>query len=83
MEGAIAKLSTNPSGILGLNKGTLSKGSPADITIFDPGREFVVQKAAFRSKARNTPFDGWQLRGVVESTVVGGRIVYQRKEGVG
>jgi dihydroorotase len=83
MEGAIAKLSTNPSGILGLNKGTLSKGSPADITIFDPGREFVVQKAAFRSKARNTPFDGWQLRGVVESTVVGGRIVYQSKEGVG
>ena len=83
MEGAIAKLSTNPSGILGLNKGTLSKGSPADITIFDPGREFIVQKAAFRSKARNTPFDGWQLRGVVESTVARGRIVYQRKEGVG
>ena len=80
MDGAIAKLSTNPSKILGLNRGTLSKGSQADVTIFDGEREFVVQKAAFRSKSRNTPFDGWKLRGVVELTIAGGRIVYQRKD---
>jgi len=80
MDGAIAKLSTNPSKILGLNRGTLSKGSRADITIFDAKREFVVEKAAFRSKARNTPFDGLKLKGVVELTIAGGKIVYQGKD---
>ena len=80
MDGVIAKLSINPSKILGLKRGTLSKGSRADITIFDPKRRFVVKKAAFRSKARNTPFDGWKLKGVVELTIAGGRIVYQGKD---
>ncbi len=80
LDSTIAKLSTNPSKILGINKGTLSKGSRADITIFDPKREFVVEKAAFRSKARNTPFDGWKLKGVVKFTIAGGRIVYQGKD---
>lgn len=80
MDGAVAKLSVNPSKILGLNKGTLSKGSRADITIFDSKRGFVVEKATFRSKARNTPFDGWKLKGVVELTIAGGRIVYQGKD---
>ncbi len=80
MEAAIAKFSINPSKILGLNKGTLSKGSSADITIFDSNRGFVVEKAKFRSKARNTPFDGWKLKGVVELTIAGGRIVYQGKD---
>jgi dihydroorotase len=80
---AIAKLSTHPSKILGLNKGTLSKGSPADITIFDPNREFVVQKAALRSKSRNTPFEGWRLKGTVEMTIAKGRIVYEKRDHVG
>lgn len=80
MDGAVAKLSTNPARILGLNKGTLSKSSRADITIFDSKREFVVEKAAFRSKAHNTPFNGWKLRGVVELTIVGGRTVYQWRD---
>jgi dihydroorotase len=80
LDGAIAKLSINPSRILGLSKGTLSKGSRADITVFDGKREFVLQKAALRSKSRNTPFDGWRLKGVVEFTIVGGRIVYEKKD---
>jgi len=80
LDGAIAKLSINPSRILGLSKGTLSKGSRADITVFDGKREFVLQKNALRSKSRNTPFDGWRLKGVVEFTIVGGRIVYERKD---
>jgi dihydroorotase len=78
LDDAIAKLSTNPSKILGLSKGTLSEDSPADIAIFDEHREFVLQKTALRSKSRNTPFDGWRLRGLVELTIAGGRIVYQR-----
>jgi dihydroorotase len=79
LDGAIAKLSIIPSRILDLDRGTLSKGSRADITIFDAQREFVVQKAALRSKSRNTPFEGWKLRGVVELTLAGGRIVYRRE----
>ncbi|UCD71033.1 MAG: dihydroorotase [Syntrophobacterales bacterium] len=82
MDGAIAKLSTNPSRILGLNRGTLSKGSRADLTIFEPKREFVLEKAGFRSKARNTPFDGWKLRGVVELTIARGKIVYQGNDSI-
>lgn len=80
LDSAIAKLSIIPSRILGLDKGTLSKGSRADITIFDGEREFVVRKAALRSKSRNTPFEGWKLRGVVELTMAGGRIVYRRED---
>jgi dihydroorotase len=80
LDGAIAKLSTNPSRILGLSKGALSKGSRADMAIFDENREFVLQRASLRSKSRNTPFDGWRFKGVVEFTIVGGRIVYERKD---
>jgi dihydroorotase len=80
LDNAITKLSTNPSKILGLDKGSLSKGSPADITIFDPNGTFVVEKATLRSKSRNTPFEGWKLKGVVEVTIAGGKIVYQRDD---
>jgi dihydroorotase len=80
LNGVIAKLSTNPAKILGLNRGTLSKGSTADITVFDPNREFVVKKAVFRSKARNTPFEGWKLKGTVEVTIAKGRIVYEKRD---
>jgi dihydroorotase len=80
LDGVISKLSTNPSRILGLSKGALSKGSRADMAIFDGKREFVLQRTALRSKSRNTPFDGWRLKGVVEFTIVGGRIVYERKD---
>jgi dihydroorotase len=53
-------------------------GGPADITIFDPQLEWTYQTATGRSKSRNSPFDGWKLKGVVMATVVGGRVVYRR-----
>jgi dihydroorotase len=69
-------LSVNPARVMNVPGGTLSEGAPADLTVLDPEMTITVRAAALRSKSRNTPFDGWQLRGGVAATVVGGRIVY-------
>ena len=58
-------------------RGTLTRGSHADVTIFDPNRRWTFEVAKSLSKSRNTPFDGWQLTGKVVATIVGGHIVYQ------
>ncbi len=69
-------LSTNPARVLRLPGGTLAEGGPADITILVPDLTTTVDLAAMRSKARNTPFGGWTLRGGVAATIVGGRTVH-------
>jgi dihydroorotase len=58
-------------------RGTLLRGSVADVTIFDPKKRWAFDAAKSRSKSRNTPFDGWQLTGKVIATIVGGRIAYR------
>lgn len=68
--------STGPRRILGLPGGSLAPGSPADITILDATREVTVDASRFLSKGRNTPFDGWRLRGAPVATIVGGEIVH-------
>jgi dihydroorotase len=73
-------LSTNPARILGVPGGSLSEGAPADVTILAPDLPVTVQAARMRSKSRNTPFDGWQLRGGVAATIVGGRPVFVNEE---
>jgi len=60
---------------LSLPGGTLAVGSPADITVFDPASEWTVDVQRFKSKSRNTPFEGWTLRGRVVETLVAGRRV--------
>jgi dihydroorotase len=69
-------LSVNPARILRVAGGSLSEGTPADITILAPDLEVTVSAERMRSKSRNTPFDRWTLRGGVAATVVGGRTVY-------
>ncbi len=69
-------LSANPARILGVGGGTLAPGSPADLTVLAPDLAVTVDPAAFRSKSRNTPFAGWQLRGAVAATIVGGQTRY-------
>jgi dihydroorotase len=69
-------MSANPARILGVAGGSLSAGAPADVTILAPDLRVVVAVAAMRSKSKNTPFDGWELRGGVAATIVGGRVVY-------
>ena len=71
----VAKMSINPARILKLERVGLKPGKPADLTIIDLDREFTVAAKALRSKSRNTPFEGWQLKGRAAMTVVGGQIV--------
>jgi dihydroorotase len=70
----IRKLSVNPALILKLNKGTLSVGADADMTIIDSDVDWTVDASQFKSKSKNTPFDGWKLRGKAVRTIVGGKI---------
>jgi dihydroorotase len=69
-------LSVNPARILGVPGGSLAEGAPADITILAPDIEVTIAAQSMRSLSRNTPFDGWTLRGGVAATIVGGRAVY-------
>lgn len=66
-------LSTGPARVLGVPGGTLKEGSPADVTVFHPDEEVTLSKASFRSKGRNTPFDGWTLHGHPIATFLEGR----------
>jgi dihydroorotase len=72
----IELLSVNPARVLRVSGGTLAEGAPADISILAPDLAVTVSAAKMRSKSRNTPFDGWRLRGGVAATIVGGRVVY-------
>ena len=72
----IALLSVNPARIINQPLGRLSVGSHADITVFDPEREWVYRVDESRSKSRNSPFDGWKLKGRTTATIVAGKIVY-------
>jgi dihydroorotase len=74
----ISLMSTNPARIINQPYGRLRVGAAADITIFDPQLEWTYQTATGRSKSRNSPFDGWKLKGAAIATLVGGRIVYRR-----
>ena len=69
-------LAPNPARVLGLPGGTLAEGGPADLTILMPDAPVTIRANTFRSKGRNTPFDGWTLKGAVGATIVGGRVVY-------
>jgi dihydroorotase len=76
LESAVEKLSTAPARVFSLSKGTLQVGADADVTIIDPQAQWEVDPAKFRSKSRNTPFAGWKVKGLVLTTMVGGRVVF-------
>jgi dihydroorotase len=69
---AVRKLSHNPASVLNISKGTLSPGADADITIIDPVEEWIVDVLRFKSKAGNSPFNGWKLKGRATATIAGG-----------
>jgi len=73
----IEAMSTLPSRILGINRGTLRPGSVADITLIDPERSWQVDAKSFCSKSVNSPFDRWTLRGRAVATIVAGRVKYR------
>jgi len=71
----VTKLSVNPSKILGIERGTLSEGAPADVTIIDPGKEWVYKKENIKSESPNSPFIGRTLKGLATDVIVGGKVV--------
>jgi dihydroorotase len=72
----VLRMSTAPARAFSLPGGTLAVGSPADVTVFDPEMEWVVDPERFHSRSRNTPFAGRTLRGRAVRTIVGGRTVW-------
>jgi dihydroorotase len=75
---AIASVSCNPARILGVAGGTLRRHAPADLTVIDPEVSYRLDCATFRSKSRNCPFHGREMRGQAVLTMVSGRIVFSR-----
>ncbi|ASP32426.1 dihydroorotase [Labrenzia sp. VG12] len=72
----LATMTCRPADRLGLETGRLAKGAPADVTVFDPDRPWVLEKSAIRSRSKNSPFEDARFSGRVLRTVVAGRSVY-------
>jgi dihydroorotase len=73
----VDRMAVRPARVFNLPGGTLARGTPGDVTVFDPTREWVVDPTTFLSKGRNTPYAGRRLRGRAVCTVVRGRVVFQ------
>lgn len=74
----VKKMACKPAQILGLDRGTLKAGAPADVTIIDPKAEWVVDADKLASKSKNSPFLGQTMKGAAAYTIVGGKVVYKR-----
>jgi len=72
----IAKFTVNPARLLNLQKGTLSVGADADVTVFDADAEWIYQREDSASKSKNNPFFGWKLKGKAVATIVSGKVVW-------
>ena len=72
----VDRLTAAPARFLGVGLGTLRPGAPADVTLFDPAAEWVVDPAAFASRGKNTPLAGATLKGRVAATIAAGRVVH-------
>jgi len=75
---AVALLTCGPAAALGIPAGQLEEGGVADVTVIDPELEWTVDAQQLVSKSKNTPFDGWKMKGAALFTIVGGKIAYQR-----
>ena len=73
----IERLTVGAARVLGLKAGTLGRGAPADVTVLDLEAAYKVDPDRFKSKSRNSPFRGWELRGRVAQTIVGGIVVHE------
>jgi dihydroorotase len=75
---AVALLTCGPAAALGIPAGQLEEGGFADVTVIDPELEWTVDAQKLVSKSKNTPFDGWKMKGAALCTIVGGKIAYRR-----
>lgn len=75
--GLIRLMTVNPGRIIGVDKGTLTRGKQGDVTIIDPTTEWQIDVNKFLSKSRNCPYHGWKIKGKVEKTIVGGEVRFE------
>ena len=75
LEDIVAKMTVNPANMLKLAKGSLSVGKAADVTVFDPNEEYTIDISKFESKSKNSPYNGYAVKGAVKYTIVDGKIV--------
>ena len=80
MGDVIKKLTSTPADIFNLKAGSLSLGNEADILIFNPNLEYSIDISKFHSKSKNSPFDGWKVKGKVIHTLVKGKTAYSAHE---
>lgn len=76
----IELLSVNPAKVMNLPGGTLAVGAAADVTVLVPDVKTTIRAHELRSRSKNTPFEGWELRGGVAATIVGGQVVYWKAD---
>lgn len=76
----VERMSYSPAQIIGIDRGSLAEGKIADIAVIDPDKEYTIHSEDFVSKGKNTPFEGFKVRGKVMETIVGGKIVYSGRE---
>ena len=77
LPGVIRRMSTNPADILHISRGRMSLSAVADLVIFDPDEAWTIDPERFASKARNTPFAGWKVKGRVKYTIAKGRVIHR------
>jgi len=73
----VRSLTWAPARILGIERGTLTPGAVADVTVIDPSEVWRYRAIEGRSKSRNTPFDEWKMKGRARFTIVGGKVVWR------
>jgi len=75
--GLIRLMTVNPARIIGIDKGTLTRGKQGDVAIIDPNAEWQIDVSKFISKSRNCPYHGWKIHSKVEKTIVGGEVRFE------
>lgn len=76
----IELMTVKPAAIIGIDKGTFTKGTQGDVTIIDPDFEYTIDVNKFRSKSKNCPYHGWQVRARAVKTIVGGEIRFSAED---
>ena len=77
---AIERMTCGPARVMGLNKGSLKVGAPADVAIIDLDKKWTVDPSKFYSRSKNTPFGGRVLKGQVVKTLLNGKIVFEAED---
>ena len=74
--GLISLMTHKPAAVIGADKGYLAEGSRADVTIIDPDAKYTIDTEKFKSKSRNCPYNGWQVKAKIRHTIVAGELRY-------